>query len=150
MELENSSSGHPAIPVSVPGGDFYSGAAGRISRFLIGLALVLAAVGWREFGRWAAFGFLAGSVIAFLNFHWLKNGVASLADRISNAGKPQSGAGIIARFLLRYVLMGAAAYVILTSFPACLRGLFVGLLLPVGAIACESAYEIYVVVARKG
>jgi hypothetical protein len=51
--------------------------------------------------------------------------------------------GIIARFLLRYVLLGVAAYAILTSFPASLRGLFAGLFLPVGAIACEAVYEVY-------
>jgi len=86
-------------------------------------------------------------VVAYLNFHWLKSGVSGLADRVTDSGKPQSGTGIIARFLLRYVLLGAAAYGILTSFPASLRGLFAGLFLPVGAIACEAVYELYAVVS---
>ena len=55
---------------------------------------------------------------------------------------------LVARFLLRYVLLGAAAYAILTSFPASLRGLFGGLFLPVGAIACEAIYELYAAMAR--
>jgi hypothetical protein len=46
-------------------------------------------------------------------------------------------------------LLGAAAYGILTSFPASLRGLFAGLFLPVGAIACEAGYELYVAIARN-
>ena len=46
------------------------------------------------------------------------------------------------------VLLGAAAYVILSSFPASLKGLFAGLCLPVGAIACEAVYELYVAVFR--
>ena len=46
---------------------------------------------------------------------------------VTSTGKRQSGAGIVARFLLRYILLGAAAYGILTSFPASLRGLLVGL-----------------------
>lgn len=116
---------------------------------MMGLGLVLTAVAGWKFGRSAALGFLGGGVIAFLNFHWLKNAVNGLADRITDAGKPQSGSGIVARFLLRYVLMGAAAYGILTSFPASLRGLFAGLFLPVGAIAFEAAYESYVAVIRK-
>ena len=116
---------------------------------MIGLGLVLSAVAASRFGRWSALGFACGCVIAYLNFQWLKSGVAGLADRITNTGKPQSGKGIVARFLLRYVLMGAAAYGILTSFPASLRGLFVGLFLPVGAIACEAAYETYVAVTRR-
>ena len=106
-------------------------------------------LGWWRFGGASALGFLAGSIIAFLNFHWLKSGVAGLVDRVTDAGKSQSGKGIIARFVLRYVLMGAAAYGILTSFPASLRGLFAGLFLPVAAIACEAAYETYVALACK-
>ena len=116
---------------------------------MLAFALVLTVAAWWKFGRSSALGFLGGSVIAFLNFHWLKSGVAGLADRVTNAGKQQSGTGIVARFLLRYVLMGVAAYGILTSFPASLRGLLVGLFLPVGAIACEAAYEAYVAVIRK-
>ncbi len=148
MELENSNSRNPAGDAPNSGDNFYSGGASRIPRFMIVLGLAFTAAAWWKFGRSSALGFLAGSIIAFLNFHWLKSGVSGLADRVTNSGKPQSGKGIVARFLLRYVLMGAAAYVILTSFPASLRGLFAGLFLPVGAIACEAAYETYVAVSR--
>jgi len=149
MEFDNTHSADPASPASVSEDNFYSGATARIPRFMIGLGLILAAIGWWRFGVSPALGFLAGSVIAFLNFHWLKSGVTGLADRVTNASKAQSGKGTVARFLLRYVLMGAAAYGILTSFPASLGGLFVGLFLPVGAIACEATYEVYVTLARK-
>jgi hypothetical protein len=131
-----------------PADDFYSGAVGRIRVCMVGLALVLSAVAWWKFGRGSALGFALGCAIAYLNFHWLKRGVSGLADRVTNAGKPQSSSGIVARFLLRYILLGAAAYVILTSFPASLRGLFAGLCLPVGAIVCEAVYELYVAVFR--
>jgi hypothetical protein len=128
--------------------NFYSGAAGRIGRFMVGIAVALSAMAWWKFGRGPALGFACGCAVAYLNFHWLKRGVTGLADRITNAGKPQSSKGIVARFLLRYVLLGAVAYGILTSFPASLRGLFAGLFLPVGAIACEAAYELYVALFR--
>ncbi len=52
------------------------------------------------------------------------------------------------RFLLRYVLMGVGAYVILSVSPASLYGFLAGLFLPVAAIACEAAYELYVALAR--
>lgn len=128
--------------------DFYSGAMERIRKFMLVLAVALSAASTWKFGMWAAMGFLLGCVIAYLNFQWLKSGVSGLADRATNSGKSQSGKGIVARFLLRYVLLGAAAYVMLTSFPASLRGLFAGLFLPVAAIACEAAYEIYAALAR--
>src|SRR5437764_11400786 len=115
---------------------------------VLGGALSLAA--WLIFGMRPALGFLLGCVIAYLNFQWLKSGVSGVADRVTNSGKAQSGAGIVARFLLRYVLLGLAAYAILTSFPASLRGLFAGLFLPVGAIACEAFYELYAALRRDG
>jgi hypothetical protein len=127
---------------------FYSGAIERIRRFMIALGLASSIACWLRFGRSMALGFLVGCVIAYLNFHWLKAVVSTLADRVTETGKRLSGKGIVARFLLRYILLGAAAYAILTSFPASLRGLFAGLFLPVAAIACEAAYELYAALTR--
>jgi hypothetical protein len=138
----------PQAVASIPGESFYAGALDRIRHFMIALGLGLSASAWWKFGRWAALGFLLGCAIAYLNFHWLKTVVRGLADRVTDTGKPQSGAGIVVRFLLRYVLLGVAAYAILTSFPASLRGLFAGLFLPVGAIACELLFELYAALAR--
>lgn len=132
-----------------PGSDtFYANALPRLSNFMLALAPTLTAAAWWKFGRWPALGFALGSLISYLNFHWLKSGVNGLADRVTSTGKAQSGAGIVTRFLLRYALLGIAAYVILTSFPASLRGLLVGLFLPVGAIACEAVYELYAGMTR--
>jgi len=114
------------------------------------LGPVLCVAAWVKFGLRPATGFFLGGVISYLNFQWLKSGVSGLADRVTNTGKPQSGNGIVVRFLLRYVLLGLAAYAILTSFPASLRGLFAGLFLPVGAIVCEAAYEVYAGVRSGG
>ena len=115
---------------------------------MVGLSVTLTIAGFLGFGWRAALGFLLGSVISYLNFHWLKIGVSGLADKVTNTGKPQSGKGIIAKFLLRYALLAMSAYAILTSFPASLRGLFAGLFLPVGAIACEAVYEGYAALTR--
>jgi hypothetical protein len=136
----------PPPPLSAEA--FYSGALDRIRHFMIALALALSAATWWKFGRSPALGFVSGCVIAYLNFHWLKSAISTLADRVTHSVAPQSGKGIIARFLIRYMLLGAAAYGILTSFPASLRGLFAGLFLPVAAIACEALYELYAAVAR--
>ena len=138
---------HAQLPAALDA--FHSGALDRIRSFMAVLAAALSLAAWMKFGRWSALGFLLGSIIAYLNFHWLKNGVSALADRVTNTGKPQSGKRIVALFLLRYVLLGAAAYGILTSFPASLRGLFAGLFLPVGGIACEAAYELYRGITRE-
>lgn len=126
----------------------YSKALHRIQRCVTILALVLPVVAWVGFGVRTALGFACGCIIAHVNFVWLKRGVEGVADRIVSTGKPQSGKGIVARFLLRYVLMGVGAYVILTVSPASLYGFLAGLFLPVAAIACEAAYEAYVALVR--
>ena len=116
---------------------------------MVVLAPLAGASAWIKFGWPTAAGFLLGCIVAYLNFQWLKSGVSVLADKVTNTGKRQSGKTIIARFLLRYALLGLAAYAILTSFPASLGGLFAGLFLPVGAIVCEAVYEGYIAVRRE-
>ena len=90
-------------------------------------------------------GFVCGCLVAYLNFYWLKRVVSALADRATQSGHTQSSGGVVLRFLLRYALMGLCAYAIFAVSPASLYGLFAGLFLPVAAIACEAAYELWVV-----
>ncbi len=144
-ESDNLAAVAPPDPVA---DSFYSGALTRIRNFMLALGPVLALGALLKFGFRPALGFLLGCIISYLNFHWLKSGISGLADKVTNTGKSQSGKGIIARFLLRYALLGVAAYAILTSFPASLRGLFAGLFLPVGAIVCEAVYELYATLRR--
>jgi len=127
---------------------FYAGAVTRIPRFMLGLAAIFTTAAWVKFGGRVALGFACGCAIAYLNFHWLERVVSGLADRVTQTGERQSGKGVVARFLLRYSLMAVAAYVIFSVSPASLYGLFAGLFLPVGGIACEGAYEIYAAYAR--
>jgi hypothetical protein len=127
---------------------FYSGALTRIPRFMIALALVLSGAGWLHFGWRVTLGFACGCAIAHLNFHWLERVVSALADRATQTPYKQSSGGIVFRFLVRYFLMAAAAYAIFSVSPASLYGLFAGLFLPVGGIACEAAFELYMALAR--
>ena len=91
---------------------FYACALDRIRWLMVALGFSVTAVGWVAFGWRAALGFLLGAIISYLNFQWLKSGVSGLADKVTNTGKRQSGKGIIAKFLLRYALLGLAAYAI--------------------------------------
>ena len=155
MELFPGRRGRPRLPPAIldmemetKSANFYAGALERIRSFMIGLAVLLSLAAWAAF-RWpAALGFQLGCAIAYINFYWLKRVVSAMADRITQTGKRESGKGIVLRFLLRYVLMGVGAYAILSVSPASLYGLLTGLFLPVGAIACEAGYELYVAVAR--
>jgi ATP synthase I chain len=122
---------------------FYAGAVTRIPRFMVVLAILFTTAALIRFGWRIALGFACGCAIAYLNFHWLERVVNALADRVTSTGKAQSGRGVVARFLLRYLLMALAAYAIFSVSPASLYGLFAGLFLPVAGIACEAVYEIY-------
>ena len=128
--------------------EFYSGALDRIRLAMIIVGLILTAGAIVRYGWRVGLGFALGCVVSYLNFYWLKRVVSAMADRITKSGKSESGKGIVGRFLLRYVLMGLAAYAILTVSPASLYGLLAGLFLPVAAIACEAGYEVYVALAR--
>ena len=103
---------------------------------------------WIRYGPAMCLGFAVGCAVAYLNFVWLKRVISGLADRITQTGDSRSGKGIVLRFLLRYALMGIAAYVIFTVSRASLYGLFAGLFLPVAAIVCEAAYEAYAALIR--
>ena len=115
---------------------------------MLALMLAIPLPAWWPFGWRTAVGLGCGCLVAYLNFHWLKRGVEGLADRIVDSAKTQSSKRVVGQFLLRYILMGLAAYGIFTVSPASLYGFLAGLFLPVAAIACETAYEAYVALAR--
>ncbi len=127
---------------------FYAGACGRIVRvrWVLGVALSLAAL--LRFGAAIAAGFVVGCAIGMLNFHWLKRVVSALAERATGQGKRPGSAGVVLRFLLRYLLVAAAAYAIFRVSLASLYGLLAGLFLPVAAIMVEAVYEVYAALRR--
>jgi hypothetical protein len=122
---------------------FYSRVLPRIRRFMLGLAIPMAVLVLLRFGLKIALGFLVGCAIAYVNFYWLKRAVTALADKVTATGECPSSAGVVLRFLGRYLLMAFAAYAIFKISPASLYGLFAGLFLPVAAILCEAGYELY-------
>ncbi|MGH9524575.1 MAG: ATP synthase subunit I [Terriglobales bacterium] len=136
------SSPNPAADV------FYDGAMGRIRRFMIaigigGMVATLFAFGWR-----VAAGVLLGCVVAWANFVWLKQAVTAVAEKVTQTGRGVSGGGTVAKFVLRYALIGVMAYVIFLSSRQSLWGFFGGLFVGVAAILCEAAYEAFVALRR--
>jgi ATP synthase I chain len=120
----------------------------RIRRTIVvlgiaGLITTFAIWGWR-----IGIGFAIGSAVGYVNFYWLEKGVEGVIKLTIERGTPASSRRIVQRFLLRYFLMALVAFVILTVSRESLYGLFAGLLLPVAAILCEAAYQMYVVLAR--
>ena len=135
--------------VSETENDFFARAAERIQNFMLVIGLTAVATAFAYFGWRTGIGFALGGGIAYLNFHWLKKVVAGLAELTISSGTAPSSRGVVHRFILRYFLMAIVAFVILVVSRESLYGLFAGLFLPVAAILCEGAFEVYVVLGRR-
>lgn len=129
--------------------DFYPRAYARIGRCMLGLGILASVALLVAFGWQVAAGFAAGAAVAVVNFYWLKRTVGALAERATRPGSAKPTRGVLLRFGLRYLLVGLAVYVIFRSSSLSLYGLFAGLLLPVAAVGCEAAYEIYAAMRRE-
>jgi len=122
---------------------FYAGAIDRVKRTVLILGLLLTPICWPLYGIKPAAGFLAGAALSYLNFHLLARAVHGLADRIVNQGSGEKGEIIVARFLLRYLAIGAVVYVTFVSSFGAFKGLLVGLCLPVAGMMIEAVWEFY-------
>jgi len=131
-------------PISSDADKFYDRALERIRKFM----LVLAALGFLAcvvVFRWqVAAGFAAGAAISYLNHRWLERAVEALGERITTGQSRERGRGIVARAVLRYVLVAIGAYVIFNVSRAGLYGFLGGICLPIAAVACEVAVELFV------
>jgi hypothetical protein len=116
----------------------------RIRNFMLilagsGVLLCLIIFGWA-----ATMGFAAGALISYLNQRWLERAIDELGERVTTQNSTERGGAIVFRALMRYVIIAFGAYVI---FNVSLRGLYGflgGVLLPIAAIACEVAVEIFI------
>lgn len=115
----------------------------RIFVTMIVLLVAGAPVLWAKFGGGMALSFAIGGGISLINFYWLKRTLAALVEAVAVAGKKRSSAGIVLRFVFRYLLIALAAYAIFKSSAMSMVGLCAGLSLPVGAVLIEAAYAIY-------
>jgi hypothetical protein len=127
---------------------FYSGAMTRIVKLMPILAGIAALAVLARFGWRIAAGFAVGCSIGYLNFVWLKRVVNALADRVTQTGFQEGGRAVVTRFLVRYALIAVAVYAIFRVSKASVSGMLAGLFLPVAAIACEAAYEVYAALRR--
>src|SRR6476620_6456796 len=110
---------------------------------MIVLLVAVMPVLWAKYGGGMALSFVVGGGISLINFYWLKRTLAALVDAVAVEGKKRSSAGVVLRFVLRYLLIAVAAYAIFKSSAMSLIGLCAGLSLPVGTVLIEAAYAMY-------
>jgi hypothetical protein len=119
-----------------------------LRNMLVASVLLLGPVFW--FYDWAgSIGFAFGAAVSYVNFRSLTRGVEGLSDRIVNRNSHEKGGWIVMRFVVRYGLVGAAAYAIFKSSPLAFRGFLWGLCVPVPALMGEAAREGYAAFRRR-
>jgi hypothetical protein len=117
-------------------------------RFLLALAAIGTLV-CVVFFRWQlAAGFVAGAIVSYFNQRWLERAIEALAARITTQQSRERVGAIVARAVLRYVLIAAGAYVIFNVSLAGLYGFLGGVCLPIAAMACEVAAEALILLRR--
>ena len=126
---------------SPPLDSFYARAIPRMLRTMLVVGALLLGPAFWFYGWAGAIGVAAGSAISYINFRTLVSGVEALGDRIVNRQSKERGWAIVLRFLVRYGLVGIAAYAIFKSSALAFRGFLWGLCLPVAAMMVEAAVE---------
>jgi hypothetical protein len=123
---------------------FLDRALPRIRKFLLALA-GLGTAGCLVFFRWpVTAGFVVGAVVSYVNHVWMERAIEALGVRITTQQSPERGGIIVLRTVLRYILIAGGAYVIFNVSLAGLYGFLGGVCLPIAAIACEVAVEVFV------
>jgi len=140
----------PPNPGASPQFDsFYARAIPRMLRTMLVVGVLLVAPVYWRYGWVGAIGVAAGAAISYINFRTLIRGVEALGDRIVNQQSKERGWAVVARFLVRYGLVGIAAYAIFKGSALAFRGFLWGLSLPVAAMMVEAGVEAYVAFRRE-
>jgi|SRR5208282_3304632 len=120
----------------------------RVLRNMLVVSVLLLGPAFWFYGWAGSIGFAFGAAVSYVNFRSLTLGVEGLADRIVNRNSREKGGRIILRFVLRYGLVGAAAYAIFKGSSLAFRGFLWGLCVPVAALMVEAVWEGYAALRR--
>ena len=116
---------------------YFDRALGRIRLAMLWLSIggtlgAFALYSWRH-----GLGFLAGALASLVNFRWLHQ----LAGSLGEGGK-QPQRRVMWLLVLRYLLLGAAGYVIVKIVGLNLAAALAGLFVAVAAVIIEIVYEL--------
>src|ERR1700720_3658484 len=126
----------------------YERAIPRVLRNMLVASVLLVGPAFWFYGWAGSIGFAFGAAVSYVNLRSLTRGVEGLGDRIVNRNSREKGGLIILRFVVRYGLVGAAAYAIFKSSPTAFRGFLWGLCVPVAALMAEAVWEGYTAFRR--
>ena len=125
---------------------FYAAAERRIEYLALGIGAAGTAVTVSIWSGKAAAGFAAGAVLSWINYRWMKQGVATLAKlSVAQAGsqRTQVPASVYLKFVGRYALLIVAAYAILRSFKPPAASLLAGFFTIIAAVLVEMMGQLF-------
>jgi hypothetical protein len=108
----------------------------RVWWLVVAIGAIGSAVTLREWGVRAAAGFAVGAVISAANYRWLKRTV----DLLGSGERPKKASGGL--LALRYLILGAGAYVTINFFELNVLAVLFGTLAAVAAVILEILYEL--------
>jgi hypothetical protein len=132
-----------AIPGSRLSEIFYDRAIWRMQRTIAVCGIVIIAGLALRFGLTVALGATLGVALAWHNFRWLTQAVNALGERITTGQSRERGGVIVFRFTARILLIALGSYAIFKYSQRGLYGYLIGLCVPVIALLCEAAYEVF-------
>jgi hypothetical protein len=117
----------------------------RVFRLMIasvGLAVVVSTMlqPWR-----VTTGLMLGGLLSLLNFHWLETSVAAVFN-VSAVERPRVR---ISRYIIRYFVVGAAAFAAYELRLVSLPAMFAGLCSFVPALFIEASRQFYFAIIRR-
>jgi len=125
---------------------FYTAAERRIEYLTIAIGAVAAIASAIIWGWRVSAGVASGAILSWINYRWLKQGVATLA-RLSTAQvgaeKARVPASVYLKFLGRYALLIVAAYAILRGFKLPAASLLAGLFAVIAAVLVELIGQLF-------
>ncbi len=120
----------------------------RVLRNILAVSIILLGPAFWFYHLAGSIGFAFGAAVSYVNFHSLTRGVEGLADRIVNQNSREKGGLLVFRFVVRYGLVGAAAYAIFKGSSLAFRGFLWGLCVPVAALMAEAVWQGYTAFRR--
>ena len=92
---------------------------------------------------------VSGALVSYINHRWLERVISALGKRIAVGQRRERGGGIVIRAVLRYAFIAVGAYVIFNVSLMASTAFWRGVCLPIVAIICEAAVEIFVGLRRE-
>ena len=130
--------------LSEAGADF--GLYARVFRVMLG-ATGLAVFVSILFAPWrVTTGLLIGGLLSLINHHWLHTSVSAVVALAVGGEKPKLN---LAKFILRYLVIGAVAFIAYKLRIASLPALLAGLCTFVLALFAEAVREMYFVIIQR-